>query len=118
MQVAYVVETAPNHNRTDSAAQDAITTVDYLYDLELDANGNIVGGEWYHKTHPDFLWTYDAGARAQTSGDTALKVSDWKPGAPLPAAWTGYAKRTSASGLPMATIVEALIAEANAASPR
>jgi len=118
MQLAYVAETSPSHARNDDASKDLITTVDYLYDLELDANGNIIGGEWYHKTHPDFLWTYDAGARAQVPGDAALKTTDWKPGAPLPAAWTGLAKRTSASGLPMATIVEALIAEANAASPR
>ena len=31
----------------------------YEYVLEIDAEGNIVGGEWMnytHKTHPDFLW--------------------------------------------------------------
>jgi hypothetical protein len=29
----------------------------YVYDLELDAQGNVVGGEWYGD-HPDFLWLF------------------------------------------------------------
>lgn len=28
----------------------------FVYDLELDANRNIVGGEWHTDTAPDFLW--------------------------------------------------------------
>jgi hypothetical protein len=30
---------------------------DYEYFLELDASGNIIGGEWITETRPDFLWT-------------------------------------------------------------
>lgn len=28
----------------------------FIYDLELDANMNIVGGEWHTDTAPDFIW--------------------------------------------------------------
>lgn len=40
--------------------------IDYRYVLELDAAGNIIGGEWLDgskTTHPDFLW-YTAQARS------------------------------------------------------
>jgi len=29
---------------------------EYKYRLEIDAYGNIVGGEWESETRPDFLW--------------------------------------------------------------
>lgn len=28
----------------------------YRYDLELNSKGDIIGGEWYFRSHPDFLW--------------------------------------------------------------
>lgn len=31
----------------------------YSYIVELDANGNVIGGEWISATRPDFLWMYE-----------------------------------------------------------
>lgn len=31
---------------------------DYEYFLELNASGNIIGGEWITSTRPDFMWMY------------------------------------------------------------
>ncbi|DAZ95252.1 TPA: hypothetical protein N0F65_002364 [Lagenidium giganteum] len=48
-------------------------TVDYTYLLELDASGNIIGGEWLGRSngeHPDFLWF----VTAQPSVDTVTNV--------------------------------------------
>ncbi len=37
--------------------QNQITQVkNYLYELDLDADGNIIGGEWLSSERPDFLW--------------------------------------------------------------
>lgn len=69
MEVAYVVETSPTGEKSDSANRDAITTVRYVYDLELDSDGKIVGGEWYNNTHPDFLWTAAPDAFAYNDSD-------------------------------------------------
>jgi len=66
MRTRYVVETSPSHATTDAPSRDRINAVDYIYDLELDAGGKIVGGEWYQNTHPDFLWTPPPGARIST----------------------------------------------------
>lgn len=30
--------------------------VRFLYDLELNSEGTIIGGEWYSNHHPDFVW--------------------------------------------------------------
>lgn len=38
-----------------SAPQNSQKT--YLYNLELDADGKIIGGEWLQGQRPDFLWT-------------------------------------------------------------
>lgn len=41
----------PHDNNYHSYEFDAI--------IGLDANDNIVGGEWVHKTHPNFMWVID-----------------------------------------------------------
>ena len=32
---------------------------DYSYIIELDADGNVIGGEWLSATRPDFLWMFE-----------------------------------------------------------
>ncbi len=54
MKVVYISETRP---RQGEPRPDRLVNVYYQYDLELDDNFNIVGGEWYTNNHPDFLWT-------------------------------------------------------------
>ena len=53
MKLTYVVETQPKQG---PSLPDEIVEVTYVYDLELDKSGNIVGGEWYSNKHPDFVW--------------------------------------------------------------
>ncbi|HPQ96773.1 MAG TPA: hypothetical protein PLN94_14415, partial [Thiolinea sp.] len=55
MKVQYVVETYPRQREEDSPAYDALHAVTYEYDLELDENDVIIGGEWDLNKHPDFL---------------------------------------------------------------
>ncbi len=64
MRLTYLVETQPSHRTNDLPRYDHRQTVRYTYDLELDQDGNILGGEWYQNAHPDFLWTPAADARA------------------------------------------------------
>ena len=69
MDVAYTVETLPSRAETDSAKNDALKSARYFYDLELNADGEIIGGEWYHNNHPDFLWTPPKNERALSAVD-------------------------------------------------
>jgi hypothetical protein len=113
MRVSYVVETEPRHAPTDDPSRDAVNSVDYIYDLELDARGRILGGEWYTNLHPDFLWTPPPGARARTPADR-YATGRWIPPAPMPASWRAAARRVAPSRMPLAKIVERLIELAGA----
>jgi len=113
MEVTYVRASIPTHAGQDDPSRDQLRTVRYLYDLELDHAGTIIGGEWYTHKHPDFLWTPGAGARARTPAD-ALVHGPWARDKTVPWAWRGPAWRSSvsASPSPLAAIVEALIERA------
>ncbi len=112
MEVQYVAETTPSSALTDHSGRDRIVTVSYMYDLELNSKGQIIGGEWYSNAHPDFLWQPAADARAESYGDQALKGS-WKLGEPLPQFWRDIAVKTATKhNQPLAAIVEQLISGA------
>ncbi|MCM2324474.1 MAG: hypothetical protein NDJ90_14545 [Oligoflexia bacterium] len=107
MNLSYVVETAPTHAVRDSRENDAITTVRYMYDVELDAKGNIIGGEWYSSAHPDFLWTPAPGARAESYGDRMIRET-WNGQRPVPASFKEAARRASQAAQPLAKVVDVL----------
>jgi len=119
MFVDYMAETRPSQNETDSPSYDAVGSVTYRYDLEITADGEIVGGEWYSNSHPDFLWTPEKDARAQTKLDKTLtQVSmttkhtpkEFKKAALYNSSFVGS---PSANGTPLAKVVEELIRLSN-----
>ena len=84
MTLKYVSETLPGHNATDDSSKDNIKNLDLIYDLELDANSQIVGGEWRETssdrdpntgeasipTFPSFIWKF------QTATPMAMSIAD------------------------------------------
>jgi len=52
--VIYISENLPE--QTTAERIDNTTTVVYKYELELDGNYNIIGGQWYSNFHPNFVW--------------------------------------------------------------
>jgi hypothetical protein len=85
---------------TDSPGDDKTDTLTIRYDLELDGNDEIVGGEWReHENsdaptlveqikyqHPDILWLIPPGVKALSPGDFAAK-SAWDGSTVVPAEW-------------------------------
>ncbi|NCN41276.1 hypothetical protein GW916_08500 [bacterium] len=112
MSVDYVIETQPQQFEVDSVDYDASNSAVYMYDLELDANGEIIGGEWYQNAHPDFLWTPEADGRASTYSERFLSLFQWDGNGPMPATWKMAAKAASRQKTPLAVIVESLIQRA------
>jgi hypothetical protein len=113
MHARYMVEVDPKHRRNDRPSSDEVNTTIYKYDVELDATGRIIGGEWFTgKTHPDFLWTPAPGARAVSPAE-AMATGTWEPGQALPDSWRRAGMSAAAGGMPLAKIVEALIGFAN-----
>ncbi|MFY2508273.1 ricin-type beta-trefoil lectin domain protein [Vibrio pectenicida] len=105
MVVDYMVETNPTHKDYDKPRLDGVSRVRYYYDLELDASGNVIGGEWYQNRHPDFLWTPTPQAVAKSYYDGR---GDWDVTQSVPSSWQTQAPRASRHTQPMTSIVSAL----------
>lgn len=59
MTTEYVTESHPSTEPLADRIDQYTRTDDYHYILELDGDGNIIGGEWVGRSienHPDFLW--------------------------------------------------------------
>lgn len=111
MEVEYMIETMPNTYETDQEWNDDSHTAYYVYDLELDTNGNIIGGEWYNNKHPDFLWTPYEGTTAQSILDQYIDVDELSLSQITHPAILPYVPQVSAQSQPIGKVVEALFRE-------
>lgn len=108
MTLYYVVEDGAFHYDLENAPEDAVTSVTYYYDLELDENNMIIGGEWYQLAHPDMAWRIEPGVRAMSYYDYQVD-GIWGGLLPLPFDVAAYAKLASKQGQPMAYILDKLV---------
>lgn len=113
MEVSYLLETAATAEHEDSESRDRLTQAYFVYDLELDAKGRVVGGEWHRQNHPDFLWIPVAESRAISAGDALLDRQrdrgQWSGSGAIPEAWSAAAVYASRQGQPLARVVEVLV---------
>ena len=103
MEVTYLEESLTEHS-TDSPANDVSRTVRYLYDLELDASGTIVGGEWYQNAHPDFLWLPKPNTQPRSDFDH-LFTEGWNLAAPMPPSWASILRQAARQGQIPASLI-------------
>ena len=109
MQVSYIGETVSVARNIDSEEHDHVVTVQYIYDLELTRDGEIVGGEWHTNLHPDFLWTPKKNAFAWNSEDSYDSDSKYEPGQGMNSTRRALAKEAANSGVVLRSIVDGLI---------
>ena len=109
MDARWTVETYPSHATTDSATRDAISGARYLYTLELDSTGKIIGGEWHQNAHPDFLWLAPPGTRAVSASEPTGTQPAWDGKTAVPSTWQTAARTSSVYGQPLANVVESLV---------
>lgn len=103
MDVTYVIEIVPGQERVfDTPTK----TLRLIYDLELDENTNIIGGEWYSNAHPDFLWTYEGDAQAMAYAESELLNDPWNNSTPVPLQWTPVARKASSYGIPLFSFIK------------
>ena len=72
MDIVYIAETNPTHN---APGNDRKVKVNYVFTLELDDQNTIIGGEWLHNQHPDFLWAPADGAKPLNDEDNQISSS-------------------------------------------
>lgn len=113
MEISYMIEVTPTHN---DGAVAVSRTLQYVYDLELDDNYQIIGGEWYTGVHPDFIWTPRLGATVVSSQDAAISdPTVWTGKTQMPSSWSAPAIAASRSLQPLAAVVEQLVQFSHAA---
>lgn len=117
MDITYKDEAPPVKQQFDNETFDLVVAKKFRYDLELDVNGKIIGGEWHSDIYPDFLWQMADKKWPLAHGDQLLvkegDTATWNEGELLPASWARAARQSVAKEQPLAKIVEALIVLSN-----
>ena len=73
IKINYTTETPQNKLvHGDSTGEPIFEDKEYEGFLDLDANDNIVGGEWKYTAYPQYLWYYDENKTLETEGDIHL----------------------------------------------
>jgi hypothetical protein len=57
LNVVYTVESQLNHSNVTNPEK--FKTGNWDSAIELDDSGNVIGGEWKYRIHPNFLWRAD-----------------------------------------------------------
>lgn len=114
MEVGYLVETNPNSYAFDNEELDAFNTAYYIYDLELDKDYKILGGEWYTNMHPDFLWTPYEDAKARSRYDFLLPENVGLKKLSTIEKLPEVAREASQSGQVLGKVIDALIEKSSA----
>jgi hypothetical protein len=110
MQVTYSVEATPRQYEEESDELNRYTTVMYMYDLEIDDKGKMIGGEWYNTLHPDFLWTPSFEAKPVTKGDYGLLGQGlWNGKSALDENYLLNGMISASRGQPLMKLVESLL---------
>jgi hypothetical protein len=86
---------------TDGSSMDKFLDKEYFYDLELDSNYNILGGETASANLPDFIWAPNDGTYPLSDPEAMKRPQN-------PAELSEMAKRASKNGQPLSVIVEKL----------
>jgi hypothetical protein len=115
MDVTLVKEMVPNQRSVDTTPP--TKTLRLVYDLELDSDKNVIGGEWYQNAHPDFIWSYAKNTQAISKEDPALANVRWNKSQPIPEAFTSVAQQSSAQGVPLWSFLSKLAPKPKAAGP-
>lgn len=100
--------TVPNTGVTNSISTKGIT---FIYDLELDADLNVVGGEWHSDDTPDFIWIFEQTVHAGTKEDRRLEEEgfQWSADTRIPDYLAEAARAAADRGQVMRHVVEPLL---------
>jgi hypothetical protein len=71
VNVTYAIENDPSH--TERSPANVNKTVESVAAIELDGNDEIIGGEWKHNLHPNFMWKFDENHPVESCCDEGVK---------------------------------------------
>ena len=95
--------------RVETSAGNVLQSKSFIYDLELDENFAIIGGEWFSKERPDFLWSFPKDSQATTREDSLIEGA-WDVNTQLPSDFAAKAQTASARAKVLSKIANVLYA--------
>ncbi len=115
LTLTLISTTLPSILKTNSTSEDQNEKVTYNYDLELDSNLNIIGGQWKNNNHPDFLWVIARDYFPQTIEDRSLqsRLSNYDGITPLDQYSLDLARSAAKKNKILFTLLEAMIKLSN-----
>ncbi len=115
-RIDYLTHGDPEQEDKDPRRDSKSIFAIYRYDLELDSDGKIIGGEWYSNRNPDFLWFPEDSADPKATFDYLIQ-SSWDPSrTSLPADWIESANSSAEKGQVSSNILKALFEYSSKAS--
>ena len=103
----------PRFSELEGPSDNKFSIETYKYDLELNKEGKIIGGEWADNNHPDFLWIGNKDSIPKGPFDDLLE-GNWDAKSQLfPTAWIEPSIKSSKAGIVPHQIVKALFELSN-----
>lgn len=114
LSLEYVVEVDPRW-ASDPHAETQTVVATYRYDLELDGDYQIIGGEWHQKNHPDFIWRPQMESLPLTNieAHTVGGPPEWRGEWPLNTWFKVGSGVTSPQAQPLSSLIKTLIEQAS-----
>jgi hypothetical protein len=100
-------------------SRNTVKSKTFIYDLELDSEYNIIGGEWHSKETPDFIWSFPSQDRAMAREDVKVKAQKltWNINEILAPEIADFARSASRRGEVLAIITDTLLKASATQSP-
>ncbi|MBY0515901.1 MAG: hypothetical protein K2P81_03260 [Bacteriovoracaceae bacterium] len=102
-----VVTVGEGHN--PGVSYSSTKEITYSYDLELDQEFNVIGGEWRSEDHPDFLWRPEFDSAPTSLGDQ-IRVDTRTIGDKN---WQRAALKSNSQGAPLKAFIELVFEGSN-----
>lgn len=111
VELTYLIGTSASDLLTDDPAFDVTDTTTLSYDLELDQDGTIIGGEWHSLFHPDFLWAVAKDYHPRTIQDHVIgaALTDYTGKSPLPTAIMRHGREAALNQEVLYSVLEAML---------
>ncbi len=118
MELTYMIG-IPANGQSNGPETDVTDKTTYSYDLELDKDGNIIGGEWHSIFHPDFLWVVSRDYRPQTLQDHVIgdALASYTGKKALPESIKAHGKEAARDNEVLYSVLEAMVRLSQSTAP-